>query len=253
MKKTILILLLCFTASSFALEFTEFTLNVNYDGNSFLLKAGYSDSTTVFYDEKYEKDIPSFPPPGGIIPGFRIIRQYEDLPDELIYSDSDYRERPLKTLDTVQLQLDLLGNREEGKDFYFFVPKGTKSKEIVEVRIIDQASKGLQVDSNIVDGQRLYVKNRFLQNFFVKVVYNQAPTSLVRQVEDNSIYYSEGIINLNNKIYQKYQLYDLTGNLISENGYIGNQINIQNLQSGVYFAYIYESDLVIRMLKIIKL
>ncbi|MFA7327067.1 MAG: hypothetical protein WC121_10415 [Candidatus Kapaibacterium sp.] len=253
MKKLVLILFVCFSASTFAVDFTQFTLNVNYDGNAFLLKAGYSDSTTVYFDEKYEKDIPSFPPPGGIIPGFRILRQYKDLPDELIYSDSDYRETPSENLSSVQYQLDILGKRDEGKDFYFFIPKGAKSTEVEEVRIIDGITMGDLIDSNIVDGQRFYVKNRFIENFFVVVTYKQSPTSVVRQVEDNSIYYSEGIINLNNKIYQKYQLYDLTGNLISENGYIGNQINIQNLQCGVYFAYIYESDLVIRMLKIIKL
>ena len=245
--------MLCIATSALAVEFTQFTLNVNYDGSGTLLKAGYSDSTTIYYDKNFEKDLPSFPPPEGIIPGFRILRQYENLPDELIYSDTDYREKPTKSLDTVQYQLDILGNREEGKDFYFFVPKGTKSNEVMEIRIIDRASEGVIVDSNIVGGQRLYVKNRFLQDFFVRVVYKQTPTSVVREVEDNSIYYSDGVINLDNKMYQKYQLYDLTGNIIRENGYIGNHINIQNVQSGVYFAYIYESDLVIRMLKIIKL
>jgi hypothetical protein len=246
-------LFLCFTTSTYAVDFTQFTLNVNYDGNAFLLKAGYSDSTTTFFDEKYEKDIPSFPPPGGIIPGFRIYRQYEDLPDELIYTDSDYREKPTKNLDTVMLQLDILGKREEGKDFYFFVPKGTKSQEVIEVSILDGVTNGDLIDSNIVTGQRLYVSNRFIENFFVRVVYRQPQSSVILNVEDNSIYYSNGRINISNQIYQKFQLFDLSGNLIKENGYLGNEINIQNIQSGVYFAYIYESDLVIRMLKIIKL
>ncbi len=240
------------TTSVLAVDFTQFTLNVNYDGTATLLRAGYSDSTTVYYDDKYEKDLPSFPPFEGIMPGFRIIRQYDGLPDELIFTDVDYRERPTSNLDTVEYQLDILGNREEGKDFYFFVPKGTKSKEVVEVRIVD-AIDGTLVDSNIVNGQTFYVKNRFIQNFKVRVVYLQSPTSVVKQIEDNSIYYSNGKINLTNRLYQKYELYDLTGNLIRENGYIGSTIDIQNVQSGVYFAYIYESDLVIRMLKIIKL
>ncbi len=246
-------LLLCYTTSTYAVDFTQFTLNVNYDGNAFLLKAGYSDSTTIYFDEMYEKDLPSFPPPNSITPGFRILRQYEDLPDELIYTDSDYREKPTKNLDTVMLQLDILGNREEGKDFYFFVPKGTKSLEVVEVSIIDGVTNGDLIDSNIVTGQRLYVTNRFIENFFVRVVYSQPQSSVIINVENNSIYYSNGKININNEIYQKFQLFDLSGNLIKENGYLGNEINIQNIQSGVYFAYIYESDLVIRMLKIIKL
>lgn len=245
--------MISFASSAMAIEFTQFTLNVNYDGSGTLLKAGYSDSTTLFFDEKYEKDIPPFPPPQSIIPGFRIIRKYKDFPDELIFTDADYREKPTRNVDTVQYQLDILGSREEGKDFYFYVPNGTRSKEVVSVRIIDGVSGGKLLDSNIIDGKRLYVKNRFIENFFVQVVYSQNPTSVVKPVNDNSIYYSDGIINMSNKIYKKYQLYDLTGNLISENGYIGNQINIQNVQSGVYFAYIYESDLVIRMLKIIKL
>ncbi|PKL80741.1 MAG: hypothetical protein CVV25_03300 [Ignavibacteriae bacterium HGW-Ignavibacteriae-4] len=253
MKKLVLILFLCITASTFSLDFTQFTLNVNYDGNGTILKAGYSDSTTKYFDVKYEKDLPSFPPPEGIVPGFRILRKYEDLPDELIYTDSDYRETPTENISNVQYQLDILGKREDGKDFYFFVPKGTKSEKVTEVRIIDGITMGDLIDTNIIDGQRFYVKNRFIENFFVKVTYNQDPTSVVEPVTDNSIYYAAGIINISNKIYQKFQLYDLTGNIIKENGYIGNQINIQNLQSGVYFAYIYESDLVIRMLKIIKL
>jgi hypothetical protein len=252
MKKIILILLVSVFSSTLALDFTDFTLHVNYDGNATLLKAGYSDSTTLYYDSAYEKDIPSFPPPEGIIPGFRILRQYDDLPDELIYSDADYRETPTANLDTVEYQLDILGKREDGKDFYFFVPQGSKSKEVVEVRIVD-AIDGTLIDSNIVNGERFYVTNRFIEDFVVRVVYNQSPTSVIKPVKDNSIYYSEGIINVSNTLYQKYQLYDLSGNLIRENGYIGNSIDIQNVQSGVYFAYIYESDLVIRMLKIVKL
>lgn len=253
MKKLILILILSFTASTFAVDFTQFTLNVNYDGKASLLKAGYSDSTTTFFDEKYEKDLPSFPPPEGIIPGFRILRKYNDLPDELIYSDSDYRARPSTELDTVMLQLDILGKREDGKEFYFFVPKGTKSKEVVEVSIVDGITNGDLIDSNIVDGQRLYVTNRFIENFFVRVVYKQTQSSVILNVDDNTIYYNNGKININNKNYRKFELYDLTGNKVQQTGYIGNQINIENLQCGVYFAYIYESDLVIRMLKIIKL
>lgn len=252
MKKLVLILILTIASSAIALDFTQFTLNVNYDGIPTLLKAGYSDSTTIYYDAKYEKDLPSFPPPEGIIPAFRILRQYEGLPDELIYTDADYRGKPTKNLDTVEYQLDYLGNREEGKDFYFFVPQGTKSAEVVEIRIVDAVS-GKLIDSNIVNGQRLYVNNRFIEDFFVRVVYQQSPTSIIKSVDDISIFYSKGVINTSNIIYQKYELYDLTGNLIRENGYIGNSIDIQNVQSGVYFAYIYESDLVIRMLKIIKL
>lgn len=252
MKSIILVLLMCTTISTLAVDFTQFTLNVNYDGNATLLKAGYSDSTTIYYDEGYEKDIPSFPPPEGIIPGFRILRQYDESPEELIYSDADYRETPTNKLDTVEYQLDILGKREDGKEFYFFVPLGSKSEEVVEVSIVD-AIDGKLIDTNIVNGQRFYVTNRFIENFKVRVVYSQSPTSIIKPIEDNSIYYAEGIINTNNILYKKYELYDLSGNLIRENGYIGNNIDIQNVQSGVYFAYIYESDLVIRMLKIVKL
>ena len=253
MKKLVLLLIVGITYTTFSLDFTQFTLNVNYDGDSFILKAGYSDSTTIYYDEGYEKDIPSFPPPGGIIPGFRIIRQFDDLPDELIYSDSDYREVPENEIDTVEYRLEILGNREEGKDFYFVVPQGSKSKEVVEIRVVDIASKGNQIDSNIVDGNRLYVKNRFLEDFFIRAVYRKNPTSIVRNVEPNTIYYSNGIIKLDDKKYEKFELYNLAGNKIRENRYIENTIDINDIQNGVYFAYIYESDFVIRMIKIVKL
>lgn len=227
----------------------DFEIAVGYDGAVTRLTAGYSDSTTINYDADYEDDLPPFSPPQGITPTFRINREYENGSNELIYSYRDYRAVPV--VDTIDYQLDILGTREEGKEFYFVIPLSSISKGVEEVRIIDNTLEGKLIDSNIIDGNRLKVTNRFINSFTIRVKYKLVQTS-VEFPENIDVYYSEGTIHCDNRNYQ-IEIYGQTGQkFVSKNG-LYNTFDVSNLPNGIYFAYIYDGDVVIKMLKIVKL
>lgn len=227
----------------------DFEIAVGYDGSVTRLTAGYSDSTTINYDADYEDDLPPFSPPQGIIPSFRINREYENGTSELIYSYKDYRAVPV--VDTIDYQLDILGTREEGKEFYFAIPLSSISKGVEEVRIIDKTLDGKLVDSNIIDGKRLMVTNRFINSFIVRVRYKLVQSSV--EFPDNvDVFYSDGTIYSNKHNYQ-IEIYGQTGQQFVSKNNLYNTYDVNNLPNGIYFAYIYDDDVVIKMLKIVKL
>jgi hypothetical protein len=173
----LVVLLFIFTTYfSFSLDKTSFKLNVSYDGVSTFLEAGYSDSTTNVYDENYENDLPPFPPPQGIIPTFRIIREYEGREDELIFTDIDLRAKPIQNDTIIDYAFELLGNREQGKDFRLTVPIGDLDQRIKEIRVVDNITGGTLVDSNIVNGVPLVIDNIFIETYTISVRFIQTET-----------------------------------------------------------------------------
>lgn len=248
MKIFILIILLSIAAQ--AETKVDFELAVSYDGVVSRLKMGYADSATIDYDEKYEQEIPPFPPPGSAIPSLRINRVYKNGTSELIYSNADYR--PVPTVDTVDYVLDMLGNRDENTEFFMAIPQSTKIEGIEEIRIIDVVLKGKLIDSNIIDGKKLIITNRFIDKFIVRVKYKLTPTSVREYYDDNSVYYSSN--NIYNTIFgRELELYNANGQKSVDRVSLNNNYDMQNLPNGIYFAYIYERDVVIKILKIVKL
>jgi len=227
----------------------DFELVVAYEGDVTRLTAGYSDSTTNNFDEEYEDDLPPFTPPNGILAAFRINREFEDGSSELIFSYKDYREVPTE-IDTVDYILDVLGTREEGKEFYFAVPQSGLSDKIKEIRIIDRVS-GTIIDSNIRDGIRFHVSNRFINNFIVRVKYEKVETS-IEIIDDESVFYSNGVIysDNNNRVLE---LFDVNGQKYIDRVRINKTFDIEFLPNGIYFAYIYDDKFAIKLLKIVKL
>lgn len=236
-----------------AQKFVQFTLNVNYDDAATFVKAGYSDVTTDDYDEKYEQDYPPFPPPSGIIlPAFRINRNYPDGSNELIYSQMDYRFTPERDT-TIDYSLDILGTRDEGRSFYIEAPINAISNNIRSIRILDKPLNGKLIDSNIVNGKRLFIDNRFISNFIVRVSYDISTNSVENNINDRQIYFSNNIIYNNSKNADRFEIYNENGQRIVSDKFIMNTYNIDYIKRGIYFIYIYDNDVVIRMLKIVKL
>lgn len=228
----------------------DFELVVSYDGVTSRLKMGYADSATMDFDEQYEQEIPPFPPPGSAIPSLRVNRVYKNGTSELIYSNADYR--PVPTVDTVDYVLDMLGNRDEGKEFFMVIPQSTKIEGIEEIRIIDVVLNGKLVDSNIIDGKKLNITNRFIDKFIVRVKYKLTPTSVREYYDDNSVYYSSNYI-FNTTFGRDLELYNANGQKTVERVSLDNNYDMQNIPNGIYFAYIYERDVVIKIIKIVKL
>lgn len=253
MIKIILFIFLAGSVLLNAQKFVEFTLNLKYDGEATFVKAGYSDVTTDDYDESYEEDYPPFPPPNGIIlPAFRIKRNYPDGSSELIYSPKDYRKTPERDT-TIDYTLDILGTREEGRTFYIEAPVNSISGNIKSIRIIDAPLEGKLVDSNIVNGKRLYIDNRFIQNFIVRVTYD-VTTDIEDNIDNsNQIYFAGNTIYLDELKANKIELYNIEGQRILSDEITKNVYNLENINNGIYLAYIYDNDVVIRMLKIVKL
>jgi hypothetical protein len=254
MKIVILALLLSCYGFANSNELVSFQLVLSYDGLKDTLTAGYSDSTTDNYDEAYEEDYPPFAPPSGIIiPTYRINRVHSNGGNELIYSRFDYRETP-KNDTTIDYTLDILGTRDEGREFYVYVPPMSLPKTVESVRIIDKVLAGKIVDSNLVNGEKLYIDNRFLQNFIVRVKYNMNPTSVEDfDNEKSNIYYSNNRIYTNGTGANRLELYSIEGQRVLTDELNGDVYSLDGVNSGLYFVYIYDGDVVIRMLKIVKL
>jgi hypothetical protein len=250
----LVVLLFIFTTYfSFSLDKTSFKLNVSYDGVSTFLEAGYSDSTTNVYDENYENDLPPFPPPQGIIPTFRIIREYEGREDELIFTDIDLRAKPIQNDTIIDYAFELLGNREQGKDFRLTVPIGDLDQRIKEIRVVDNITGGTLVDSNIVNGVPLVIDNIFIETYTISVRFIQTETSVSNTAEDNGFYYSNGIIYNEGNNADRVAVYGLNGTKQIEVKGSNSSFNVNSLGRGVYFAYIYYNDNVVGKLKIVKL
>lgn len=246
----IFILFILLTMATQAETKVDFELAVSYDGVISRLMMGYADSATIDFDEKYEQEIPPFPPPGGAIPSLRVNRVYSNGTSELIYSNADYR--PVPTVDTVDYVLDMLGVRDENKEFFMAIPQSTKIEGIEEIRIIDVVLDGKLIDSNIIDGDKLYITNRFIQNFIVRVKYKLNLNSVREYYDDNSVYYSSNYI-YNTTFGRDLELYNTNGQKTVDRVSLDNNYNMQNIPNGIYFAYIYEGDVVIKIIKIVKL
>ena len=250
----LVVLLLVFTTYiATSLDKVSFKLNVSYDGVSSFIEAGYSDSTTNVYDEGYENDLPPFPPPQGVIPTYRIIREYEGRDDELIFTDIDLRAKPIQNDTTINYDFELLGNREAGKDFSLTVPIGSLDNRIKEIRVIDKITAGNLVDSNIVDGVPLVIDNAFIETFTISVRYVQTETSVTSADISSSFYYSDGFIYSDTQTTNKVDIYGLDGSKHLSLEKQSNSFDISTLGRGVYFAYIYYNQNVVGKLKIVKL
>ncbi len=251
--KTIFLLFIFGSSFAFGLDKTSFKLNIQYDGITYFLEAGYSDSTSLNYDEGYENDLPPFAPPQGIIPTYRIMRVYEDRADELIYTDIDLRATPQANDTIINYTLDLLGNREQGKELILTVPVGTLDDKIKEIRVTDKLSEGGQVDENIINGVPFKIENDFLERFDISVRYVKKETSVDNNAYARDIYYSEDIIYNRANNANRVAIYSLNGTNVLEIANHNGDFNVNTLESGVYFAYIYSNDLVVSKLKIVKL
>jgi len=238
---------------SYGLDKTSFKLNVKYDGDSYFLEAGYSDSTTLKYDEEYENDLPPFPPPSGIFPSYRIFREYEDRADELINTDIDLRAEPIANDTIIEYKLDILGSREENKDFSLQVPAGLLDDRITEIRVLDDVTTGDIINEDISDGALFEINNRFVPGFYIRVRFEKSESSVVNSDRNDEIYYLDGIVYSGNKNTDKVAVYRLDGTKQLELNGNQNSYDVSQLGRGVYFAYIYSGNNVVSMLKIVKL
>lgn len=251
--RLVLLLFIVSTYMAASLEKVSFKLNVNYDGVSSFLEAGYSDSTTNVFDEGYENDLPPFPPPQGIIPTFRIIREYEGRDDELIFTDIDLRAKPFQNDTIIDYLFHPLGNREKGKNFTLTVPIGDLDKRIKEIRVVDNVTFGTLLDTNIINGVPVEIDNEFIERFTISVRYVQTETSVASFDEDDRFYYSNGNIYSDTQNADRVVVYGLNGTKEFELEGRGNSFDISELGRGVYFAYIYYNHNVVSKLKIVKL
>lgn len=248
-------LVLLFITFGFAksAELTSFKLVLSYDGLKDTLVAGYSDSTTQNFDEKYEEEYPPFPPPSGIILStYRIMRYYSEVDSELIYSRYDYRATPGQDT-TIDYDLDILGTRDEGREFYMYIPQSSLPKEVKSVQIIDKVLNGKLIDSNIVNGAKLNIDNRFIKSFIVRVTYDINPTSVEWSENKNIAYFYDNTIHTNDFSADKIKIYSVNGQLVLSDVLNSNSYNLTNLTKGIYFVNIYDANVVIKTLKIIKL
>lgn len=251
--RLVVLLFIITTYMASSLEKVSFKLNVSYDGVSSFLEAGYSDSTTNVFDEGYENDLPPFPPPQGIIPTFRIIREYEGRDDELIFTDIDLRAKPIQNDTIIDYLFHPLGNREEGKKFILTVPIGDLDKRIKEIRVVDNVTFGTLLDTNIINGVPVEIDNEFIERFTISVRYIQTETSVASFDEGGSFYYYNGVIYSEAQNANRVVVYGLDGNKHMAIEKESNSFDISALGNGVYFAYIYYNDNVVGKLKIVKL
>jgi len=252
MRLIFLIIFLC-ASYSYGLDKTSFKINVTYDGASSFLEAGYSDSTTLKFDEEYENDLPPFPPPSGIVPTYRIFREYEDREDELIYTDIDLRAEPAAADTTIDFIMFILGNREEDKEFTFQVPIGSLDSRVKEIRVIDALTTGTIINKDISDGAEFEIDNRFIKDFIIRARFEKNKSSVTNSDLSDNIYYHQGFLYNDVIKCDRVAVYSLNG--VKQIDIDGNKsiYDLSTLGRGLYIVYIYSGNNVVSKLKIVKL
>lgn len=234
MKKFILLLTLCYSFSFAQDEISiKFRFETDKGENQYNMSVGaHQDATFGLDNDLGEKELPP-PPPGNLYSVINWIDSVDYNPEERISTKNNYYPIPEN-----QNKYYYRYYFKHYKDNYdsLYIRWGKISEYIDSAFIIDPAE--ILFRHKLEHNGEYKIENTFIDNYFVDIYFSKEPTS-VNENNDISIQiYPNPAINtlFINKRIAKAIIYDLSGKEII-NTY-DNIINVENLDSGIYFIKI---------------
>lgn len=203
-------------------------------------KFGVHENATDSLDyELGERDLPTMPPPNTLAAYFLFQNNNEE-----VWSYEDYRkmESGDSNNNPYTHRYKLHMEWGDGNNHSFKWNFATSAKYYVKSAKIKSVIPEVDITVDMIEYDSLFLDNKYLNDFYIEITYYPQASDVNEEITNQLNLYPNpcnSLINIPiNNYNNNYYIFDTNGNIVLDGIANESQINVNKLQSGVYYLII---------------